>query len=377
MKQTLTILLVLYSSILLNAQEEIYTHADMVGSYRVGKNRPELHLLPDSTFVYVETNSYKRKGKWEVKQTAILLYFDEREKHPLEGGSPMDWIKFKELRIVGKNKIAWPYTRPFIMLPWDTTDISHHESYLVRFKMKKCDKARIQSGSSRKRKGKKEVILLQGYDQHDKQEQAEKTPTLKNKYMGTFSFITEFKGNVYLRCYQSEDSQDAFRQWVNDFASQPYVSRMQQKQIVEDSLDEDLAPILLKDIAGKVWCWWIFPWGKSLLVNFMETVEWEEETSHTYTYIALYDGGTYVSQHSGIDYNDSTMRWLEYFIRTPYLNDSQKEILSSNFARHLSSSIEESCNFRILHITLCDKQLDLYIAKTKVDDNVKIRSNDK
>jgi hypothetical protein len=195
--------------------------------------------------------------------------------------------------------------------------------------------------------------------------------------MGTFSFITEFKGNVYLRCYQSEDSQDAFRQWVNDFASQPYVSRMQQKQIVEDSLDEDLAPILLKDIAGKVWCWWIFPWGKSLLVNFMETVEWEEDTSHTYTYIALYDGGTYVSQHSGIDYNDSTMRWLEYFIRTPYLNDSQKEILSSNFARHLSSSIEESCNFRILHITLCDKQLDLYIAKTKVDDNVKIRSNDK
>ena len=195
--------------------------------------------------------------------------------------------------------------------------------------------------------------------------------------MGTFSFITEFKGNVYLRCYQSEDSQDAFRHWVNDFASQPYVSRMQQKQIVEDSLDEDLAPILLKDLEGKVWCWWIFPWGKSLLLNFMETVEWEEDTSHTYTYIALYDGGTYVSQHSGIDYNDSTMRWLEYFIRTPYLNDSQKEILSSNFTRHLSSFIEESCNFRIFRITLCDKQLYLYIAKTKVDDNVKIRSNDK
>lgn len=145
MKQTLTILLVLYSSILLNAQEEIYTHADMVGSYRFSKNSPhQLHLLPDSTFVYFETSSYKHKGKWEVKQTAILLYFDEREKDPLQGASPMDWIEFKELRIVGKNKIAWPYTRPFIMLPWDTTDISHHESYLVRFKMKKHDKVRMQ-----------------------------------------------------------------------------------------------------------------------------------------------------------------------------------------------------------------------------------------
>ena len=118
-------------------------------------------------------------------------------------------------------------------------------------------------------------------------------------------------------------------------------------------------------------------WGKSLLLNFMETVEWEDNSSHTYTYIALYDGGTYISQHSGIDYNDSTMLWLDYFIRTPYLNDSQKEILASNFARHLSSFIEESCNFRILRIILCHKQLDLYIAKTKIDDNVKIRSNEK
>ena len=195
--------------------------------------------------------------------------------------------------------------------------------------------------------------------------------------MKTYSFIAEFKGNVYLRCYQSESSQDAFGYWVSDFAIHPSVSKMQRKRIIEASLDEDLAPILLKDIEGKVWCWWIFPWGKSLLVNFMETVEWEEETSHTYTYIALYDGGTYVSQHSGIDYNDSTMLWLDYFIRTPYLNDSQKEILASNFARHLSSFIEESCNFRILRIILCHKQLDLYIAKTKIDDNVKIRSNEK
>lgn len=154
MKQTLTILLILYSNILLCAQEEIYTHADMVGSYRYSKNSPrQLHLLPDSTFVCFETNSYKHKGKWEVKQTAILLYFDEREIDPLQGVSPMDRIEFKELRIVGKNKIAWPYTRPYIMLPWDT-DISHHESYLIRFKMKKRDKARIQSGSSRKRKDK-------------------------------------------------------------------------------------------------------------------------------------------------------------------------------------------------------------------------------
>ena len=68
--------------------------------------------------------------------------------------------------------------------------------------------------------------------------------------MKTYSFIAEFKGNVYLRCYQSESSQDAFGYWVSDFAIHPSVSKMQRKRIIEDSLDEDLAPILLKDIEG-------------------------------------------------------------------------------------------------------------------------------
>lgn len=145
MKKTLTILLVLYSSILLYAQDATYTHADMVGSYRYSKRSPsQLYLLPDSTFVYFETSSLKFSGKWEINQRTILLYFDKRELHPLEAPTPMDWIEFKELRIVEKNKIAWPYTRPFIIYPGETPSISYHESYLIRFKMKKRDKARIQ-----------------------------------------------------------------------------------------------------------------------------------------------------------------------------------------------------------------------------------------
>lgn len=185
--------------------------------------------------------------------------------------------------------------------------------------------------------------------------------------MGTYSFIAEFKGDVYLRCYQSESSQDAFRHWVSDFTSQPYVSKMQRKQIIEDSLDEDLAPIPLKDIKGRVWCWDTFPWGKPLYLNFMETVECDEDLVYTYTFIVLYQGGTYISQHKGVDFNDSTKLWLEYFISTPYLNDLQKENLLSCFARCSPSFIEECCNFRVLHLSLCDKEFDLYIAKTKID----------
>lgn len=184
--------------------------------------------------------------------------------------------------------------------------------------------------------------------------------------MGTYSFITEFKGKVYLACYQSENCQDAFRHWVSDFTSQPYVSKMQKKQIIEDSLDEDSAAILLKDIEGAVWCWDSFPWGKPLLLNFMETVERDEDLAYTYTFIVLYEGGTYISQHKGIDFNDSTKLWLEYFARTPYLSDLQKKNLLSCFECCPPSVIEESCNFKIMRLSICDKQLDLYIAKTKI-----------
>lgn len=184
--------------------------------------------------------------------------------------------------------------------------------------------------------------------------------------MRTYSFITEFKGNIYLSCYQSCCSSDAFRNWLDGFISQSYVSKMQQKQIMKDALNKDLAPVPLKNLEG-IWCWWINPWGKSLLLNFMETLEWEENSVHTYTFIALYDGGTYISQHKGIDLDDSVKLWLYDFIRTPYLKDSQKEILLSCFVISTPSFIKESCNFRVLHLPLCDKQLDLYIAKTRTD----------
>ena len=139
MKQTLTILLVLYS-VLLNAQEATYSHADIVGSYRFSKRSTEqLHLLPDSTFVFFERISYKHYGKWEVKGNTVLLYFDKRELDPLQGTTEIDRIEFKELRIIDRKKLAWPYAR---VLPWDTSVITHHESYLIRFRRKKNDKAR-------------------------------------------------------------------------------------------------------------------------------------------------------------------------------------------------------------------------------------------
>ena len=140
MKQILTILFVL-CSILLNAQEATYSHADMVGTYRFDKRPSEqLHLLSDSTFVFFETSSRKYYGKWEVKGSYVLLYFDKRELDPLQGNaSEIARLEFKELRIIDSKKLAWTYARALF---WDTSIITHHESYLIRFKMKKKDKVR-------------------------------------------------------------------------------------------------------------------------------------------------------------------------------------------------------------------------------------------
>ena len=51
--------------------------------------------------------------------------------------------------------------------------------------------------------------------------------------MRTYSFITEFKDNTYLGCYPGENHYQAFRMWMDDFISQPYVSNMQRKKIVQ------------------------------------------------------------------------------------------------------------------------------------------------
>ena len=185
--------------------------------------------------------------------------------------------------------------------------------------------------------------------------------------MGTYSFIAEFKGRVYLSCYQCERSLDAFSNWVNDFISWSDISKMQRKRIIEDSLDNDLAPSPLEGLNG-IWCWWINPWGKSLLLNFMETLEWDDDSAHTYTFIVLYEGGTYISQHRGVDYDDSVRLWLEYFITSPYLNDLDKENMLSSFARCFTASIEVRSNFYNMHLLICNKQLDLYIAKTKINE---------
>ena len=162
---------------------------------------------------------------------------------------------------------------------------------------------------------------------------------------------------------------------MDDFISQPYVSKMQRKKIEEDSQDKDLDPSLLDNVKG-IWCWWIFPWRKSLLVNFMETLSWDDDDSaYTYTFVVLFEGGTYITQHKGVSFDDSCRLWIEDFIGTPYLNDAQKKDLLSGFVRYDRSLIEENCNFKILRLPICDKQLNLYIAKTKIGNTAKCCGN--
>lgn len=193
--------------------------------------------------------------------------------------------------------------------------------------------------------------------------------------MRTYSFITEFKDNTYLGCYPGENHYQAFRMWMDDFISQPYVGNMQRKKIVEDSQDKDLDPSLLTNVEC-IWCWWINPWRKSLLVNFLETLNWDnEDSAYTYTFVVLFEGGTYITQHKGVSFDDSCRLWIEDFIGTPYLNDAQKKDLLSGFVRYDRSLIEENCNFKILRLPICDKQLNLYIAKTKIGNTAKCCGN--
>ena len=52
--------------------------------------------------------------------------------------------------------------------------------------------------------------------------------------MGTYTFIVEFKGGTYISQHRAPDIIAAFNMWADYFSKEPYVSKMQSKQLLED-----------------------------------------------------------------------------------------------------------------------------------------------
>lgn len=184
--------------------------------------------------------------------------------------------------------------------------------------------------------------------------------------MGTFGFIAEFKNKIHLSLIDGKDFLNVHSAWVKYFISQPYVSRMQGKDIYQFSLDDDFAPSPLSDVNG-IWCWWISAWGKSLLVNYMEIIDWSDNSlPFTYTFIVIFDGGTYISQHKDVDFLSSYKLWLQYFSRSLYVNKNQSELLSVYSSNINEDKLTEECKIKSISIDMQGEPFKLYIAKTKL-----------
>lgn len=90
--------------------------------------------------------------------------------------------------------------------------------------------------------------------------------------MGTYTFIVEFKGGTYISQHRAADLMTAFYEWADYFSKEPYVSKMQGKQLLEDVKNEDFYPSEISEVIN-VWCWTSVIWGKFILLNIVKTVE--------------------------------------------------------------------------------------------------------
>lgn len=184
--------------------------------------------------------------------------------------------------------------------------------------------------------------------------------------MRTFGFIAEFKNKIHVSLINGKDHLNAFSEWVKYFISQPNISRMQGRDIYQVSLDKDFEPSPLRDVTG-IWCWWISAWGKSLLLNFMEILNWSDNKHpFVYTFIVIFNGGTYISQHKDVDFISSYHLWLKDFTDSPYVNKNQSELLSAYSSDINEDNLTEECNIKSIDIDMQGEKFRLYIAKTKV-----------
>ena len=121
--------------------ERVYDRNDMVGTYKyeIQEYTLNLHLHTDKTFMVVSNDSHRRFGKWEVLEDLVILHFDKEQSDSLQSHQDLDQYVAKELEIIDKNTLFWGFYLK--------------EGYEKRVELQRYD----TSGSSRKRKGNKEI----------------------------------------------------------------------------------------------------------------------------------------------------------------------------------------------------------------------------
>mgnify|MGYP006332565185 FL=1 len=90
--------------------------------------------------------------------------------------------------------------------------------------------------------------------------------------MNLYTCIVEFKGGTFISQHRASDLMTAFYAWADYFSKEPYVSKMQSKQLLEDVKNEDFYPSEISEVIN-VWCWTSVIWGKFILLNIVKTVE--------------------------------------------------------------------------------------------------------
>lgn len=92
--------------------------------------------------------------------------------------------------------------------------------------------------------------------------------------MKLYTFIVEFKGGTFISQHRASDIMTAFYAWADYFSKEPYVSKMQSKQLLEDVKDKDvdLWPTEISELVN-VWYWISILWGKPLHLNIVKTAE--------------------------------------------------------------------------------------------------------
>lgn len=189
--------------------------------------------------------------------------------------------------------------------------------------------------------------------------------------MKIYTFFSEFKGKTYIDHYKAPNKEVAFHLWYESFLRRPTISRMQRVHIIEAHNDRDYDPCYLVGVSN-VLCWWISAWRKPLLVNYMETIDFNSHLAgFAYTFIVMFEGGTYIHQETISDFKKSYNQWLAYFLNEPKIarvvNEMQKEELAKYDADKVVSLIEKSEYVHKLSLTILGSPFEMYITKTPTE----------
>lgn len=189
--------------------------------------------------------------------------------------------------------------------------------------------------------------------------------------MKNYTFISEFKGKIYIYHQIANNKDDAFILWYKNFICSPFISKMQREHITRAYNDEDDNPCYLVGVSN-VLCWWIRAWGKQLLVNYMETINLNcSLAGFSYTFVVFFEGGAYVHQETSIDFKKAYNQWLMYFLTEPeiaqVINDKKREILATYNANMVASLIKKTEYIYELHLTIMGSPFELYITKTPIE----------